>query len=266
MKKLITTITFLSLISSKSALANKSPYDIENIDNLDQNIECSDLKDPFEKVNRKIFIANSFLDYVFLKPVAQAYMIGVNPYAKERISNFLSNSNEPLSTFNYGLQFDAENSFKSFWRFFVNTFFGFGGAYDVASKFDLNPPQQSFGSTMAYYGASPGPYVVLPFFGGSSMRDMWDKPIFDSGMNIAKMHLGTFQNSYTMTSMVASRADLIPVTDALMKSSTDIYVSLRSVYHQNREKNLRYPDGYICGVKNKNNVIIHKKKDKNISE
>jgi len=141
------------------------------------NGKCS-VYDPYEKLNRKIFAFNSVVDTFLLRPVAKIYGRFTNDYTKNRVGSFVDNISEPLSTVNYTLQGNPEGILKSFWRFAINSTFGIAGMFDIASKFGLKPPQQTLGSTLAYYGTGPGPYIVLPFYGGINARDVSDPLIF----------------------------------------------------------------------------------------
>ena len=52
--------------------------------------------------------------------------------------------------------------------------FGLGGLFDVASTENFgNMPNthEDFGQTLAVWGVPDGPYVMLPIFGPSSVRD-----------------------------------------------------------------------------------------------
>jgi phospholipid-binding lipoprotein MlaA len=48
---------------------------------------------------------------------------------------------------------------------------GLGGLFDPATKFGLERHDEDFGNTLGYWGAGSGPYLVLPIFGPSSVRD-----------------------------------------------------------------------------------------------
>lgn len=248
MKKLVTIISILLL--SNPSYSNDLGYSFDY--NLDDNveIECNDLDDPFEKVNRKIFFFNSFLDHIALKPLAKAYSKLLNEPTKNRVGDFVDNIYEPLTTVNYGLQGNLDKTLSSFWKFTVNTIFGIAGTNDVASKFGLNHKPQTFGATLAHYGVSPGPYVVLPLLGSTNMRDMWDAIAFDDKLNPLKYHMSSQQKDiYSGVRLVHKRAEIMPFTDYISKNSTDPYAAIRSALHQRREAIVHYPEGYRCGKK-----------------
>jgi phospholipid-binding lipoprotein MlaA len=209
--------------------------------------ECSDLDDPFEKYNRKIFAFNSFLDHFFLKPIAKGYKALFNSYTRDKVGNFVDNFNVPLTTVNNILQLEGKEALVSFWQFAINTTLGVGGLYDVAGPEGVKTLPQTFGSTLARYGVGPGPYIIIPFFSGSSVRDMLDVPILNSAMNPLKYVVHSdFRDGMLLTSLIQKRSELLSFTDYVEKNSTDPYTVIRSSIHQHREKDLRYPTSYRC--------------------
>lgn len=210
--------------------------------------ECSDLDDPFEKLNRKIFVFNSILDHFLLRPVAKGYKAIFNDYTRDKIGNFIDNTNVPLTFVNNVLQLDLDNSLLSFWQFFINTSLGLGGIFDIAADIDgLKTTPQTFGSTLARYGVGPGPYVMLPFLGGTNMRDILDTPIMNDKLNPLRYALHRdFRIGLTASSLIHKRAELLPFTDYVEKNSSDPYATIKSSLHQRRESGLRYPASYHC--------------------
>src|SRR5437660_682769 len=67
-------------------------------------------------------------------------------------------------------------------RFVVNSTFGFGGLFDAAKTGDLKPSREDFGQTLGFWGAGPGPYLVMPFFGPMTVRDGIGRGV-DGAMN-----------------------------------------------------------------------------------
>jgi phospholipid-binding lipoprotein MlaA len=213
----------------------------------DNGSTCSDVYDPYEKLNRRIFAFNSVLDHFILRPIAVGYQKVTNDYVKARVGSFIDNINVPLTTVNYGLQANFDKGIKSLWRFIINTTFGLGGLFDIASKVDLNPPPQTFGNTLAHFGVGPGPYLVVPFFGGTNTRNVTDSLFSNNALNPIKypMHKD-FLLVLAGTKIVHERTMLLPFTDYVAKNSTDPYIAIRSAIHQNRESKVNYPKGFIC--------------------
>jgi phospholipid-binding lipoprotein MlaA len=136
---------------------------------------------------------------------------------------------------------------KSFWKFSINTTFGILGFHDLTTPRGLDVKKETFGSTLAYYGARPGPYLVLPIYGGTSFRDMLDLLTFDKYFNPVTYNIST--TAYDIISAAAiihNRSVILPFTDNIARTSLDPYVTIRSVMYQNRESQLRYPEKYKC--------------------
>lgn len=208
--------------------------------------------DPYESFNRKIFIVNGVLDSFILRPITKGYDKVTNGYTKERVSSFSSNIREPLSFINYGIQGNSENSFKSFWRFTINSTFGIAGLFDVASKVGLTSEQQTFGNTLAHYGVGSGPYIILPLYGGMGARDLLDPLVMNNALNPVKhfMHKD-FKLASTVISTIDTRHQIMPFTDYISKNSTDPYIAVRDATISNREAKMLYPDGFKCPAVNK---------------
>lgn len=198
-----------------------------------------DYDDPFESFNRKVFIFNSILDHLFLKPVAKGYKNIFSDYTRTRVGNVIDNLAVPLSTVNYGLQANIDCTLASFWKFVVNSILGVGGAYDVAEMTGITVESQTFGNVLAHYGVKPGPYVILPIYGSTNMRDVFDKPVLNREMNPVSYHLSRgIENALTATTIVEKRASILEFTDYISKNSPDPYTAIRSAMYQLRESKI----------------------------
>ncbi len=208
---------------------------------------CSDIDDPFEKLNRRIFMFNAILDHFLLRPVAKGYNNMFSEATRARVGNFLDNTQMPLTIVNNTLQLEGHKTLLSFWQFVVNSTLGVGGIEDVAKKRGLHVVPQTLGSTLASYGVGPGPYIILPFFPGTSARDMLDTPIANSVMNPLNYKISRgAKRAVTGTRLVHERAVILPITDHIEKTSPDPYVTIRSYNFQHREAEVHYPKNYRC--------------------
>ncbi len=244
----LSTTTYADYSAQTASYSTEYNFDYSIDDEVDP--DCNDIADPFEKVNRKIFFFNSFLDYIILKPTTKAYEKFTNEYTRNKIGNFVDNIYEPLTTVNYALQGDIHNVLSSFWKFVINSTIGIAGTYDMSSELKLDHKQQTFGSTLAHFGVSSGPYVQIPILGGTNLRDMWDLIAADSKLNPIKYAMSTDASTgYTSVRLVQKRHEIMPFTDYVSKNSTDPYAAIRSAMHQRRESTLNYPAGYKCGKK-----------------
>lgn len=187
--------------------------------------------DPWEKTNRKIYAFNKTADTYVLKPVAQAYRRITPQIVDNSITRFFDNLKEPLVAVNNGLQGKGQAAAIDLSRFVVNTVSSLGFA-DVAQQFNLSKHDEDFGQTFGKWGASTGPYLVLPFLGSSSVRDALAKP-FDMAVD-PRMAVDSdgVKIGLTVLQVVDLRADLIPMEKVI---EGDEYLLLRDVYLQRRE-------------------------------
>ena len=128
-------------------------------------------KDPLEPMNRSITKFNDALDDNVLKPVATGYRDYTPELVQTGVGNFFRNLSDVLSTVNNGLQLKGRDTAESLMRVVVNTIFGIYGIFDVATPIGLERHPEDFGQTLGYWGVPDGPYLVLPIFGPSTVRD-----------------------------------------------------------------------------------------------
>jgi len=131
-----------------------------------------DAYDPWEPMNRRIYIFNAIFDnYVFL-PVVSGYEFVLPVFARKGITNFFDNLTEVTNLMNALLQFKFVKAVNTFGRICINTTVGLGGLIDVATLNDgIQREEEDFGQTLGFYGLGPGPYLVLPILGPSDLRD-----------------------------------------------------------------------------------------------
>lgn len=208
---------------------------------------CSDIDDPFEGINRKIFMFNSVLDHFFLRPVAKGYRMAVSEGVRDKIGNALYNTKVPLTMVNNALQGEGNKTLQSFWQFVINSTLGVAGTHDIAKARGLHVEPQTLGSTLASYGFGPGPYIVLPFYGSTNTRDVLDTPFANKEMNPLQ-HVMSSNTSLAISAgtLVSDRADILPFTDHVTRTSTDPYITIRAAVHQRRENAVHYPSSYKC--------------------
>ncbi len=130
-----------------------------------------DVYDPWEGFNRRMYNFNTKFDrYVFI-PVVDAYEAVLPDPVENGISNFFSNLGEIGNFANSLLQFKGKAMASSASRFVINTTVGIFGIFDPATYFGINEQEEDFGQTLSHWGAGSGPYLVLPVFGPSTVRD-----------------------------------------------------------------------------------------------
>jgi phospholipid-binding lipoprotein MlaA len=198
-----------------------------------------DPRDPFESFNRQVFAFNEGVDRAVLKPVAEAYQKVLPAGVQECLSNGFSNLREPSNALNNLLQGKAAEAVSDVCRFAVNTTIGLLGCFDVASRMGLERHREDFGQTLGVWGARPGPYLVLPLFGPSSVRDaagLGAETVLDVNFWVENVRV---RNSIFGTRLVSDRAELLQAERLISGAALDKYTFVRDGYLQ-RRRNLVY--------------------------
>jgi phospholipid-binding lipoprotein MlaA len=187
LRNLLATITFITglwLGAVPAVLAQADPSELGNIDDLRdpqmyREIEARahpldflDVYDPLEPLNKRIYAFNRiFDDYVFL-PGLKVYRFIFPEFIRNRFQDFWANIGEIPNIYNSLLQLKFERTASSSWRLIVNTTIGLVGLWDPATKWlGIERADEDFGQTLGHWGVGPGPYLVLPIFGPSNLRD-----------------------------------------------------------------------------------------------
>ena len=200
--------------------------------------------DPFEPTNRKIFEFNMALDRNVMKPVAKAYRKTFPAFVRNSIRNFLDNAAFPQTFINDVLQGKPGRAAETAMRFFVNTVAGFFGFFDVAAQYGLEAHKEDFGQTLAVWGVTEGPYLMIPFLGPHNARHaagrVGDK-LLDPLTYVAP---GGWQYrvasiTSTIVNIVDRRSRSIEALEDLERNSLDLYATIRSLYRQNRNSEIR---------------------------
>jgi len=130
-----------------------------------------DIYDPWEGMNRRIYNFNAELDDYILLPVIDGYRAYIPLFLRQGIHNIYSNLTTINHTVNAALQLKGKTTANNGLRFISNSTIGIFGIFDVATGMGFAKIQEDFGQVLGYWGAGEGPYLVLPFFGPSNLRD-----------------------------------------------------------------------------------------------
>lgn len=196
-------------------------------------------QDPFEGYNRAMTTFNDNMDKAVLKPVATGYQTVVPSPLRRGVTNFFENLNDLWSMVNYALQGKGEKAYNHMVRFTANTVLGFGGVLDIATEMQIHRERQDFGQTLGYWGIKPGPYLVLPLLGPSTVRDTVALPVDWWGHPADSMHPVSTRNALLGLRAVNLRANLLGATDTLDAASLDRYVLMRDFYLKQRDTSSR---------------------------
>jgi phospholipid-binding lipoprotein MlaA len=192
-------------------------------------------KDPYEKFNRSVFKFNDAVDTHALKPAATAYKTVLPSFVQSGVNNFFANLADVWSGANNLMQGKGENGLSDFTRVIINSTFGLGGVIDFASDAGLPHHNEDFGQTLGYWGVPPGPYVMLPLLGPSTLRDTAGLPVDIAGDPWGYGISARARNIGTAVRVVDQRAVLLDATNILEGAALDRYEFIRDGYLQQRK-------------------------------
>jgi len=191
-----------------------------------------EINDPFEDLNRDIFIFNEKLDEKLLKPAALTYRKVTPQFARTGVTNFFNNLEEIDTTINQVLQGEIKYAFNDAGRFVINSTIGLFGLIDVASKMGLERHEEDFGQTLGVWGFDSGPYIMIPFLGPSNPRDLLSRPI-------SSFLSGTFAMEDNDVKLTLVGIDALETRERLLDAETliigDKYIFIKDAYVQSRE-------------------------------
>lgn len=192
--------------------------------------------DPFESINRAVFTFNENADEYVVKPAAEAYKFVLPEFIRTGVTNFFSNIGDVFVAANNLLQGKPVNAANDIGRFLVNSTIGILGFFDIATDAGLEKNQEDFGQTLGVWGLSDGPYVVLPFFGPSSVRDTAGFVVdVKTNFILNSNHLNDDQKiGTTVLRVINYRANLLEASQLLEDAAFDKYSFLRDSYLQRR--------------------------------
>jgi len=208
----------------------------------------AEVADPWEGFNRSMYRFNFYFDKYLFLPVVSGYEYVTPTFLQERISGFFNNLGEIRNLTNSLFQFKGTESVTTLGRFVTNSTLGLGGLFDPATSLGLERHDEDFGKTLGYWGVDSGPYLVLPIFGPSSLRDTGGLAV-DSGITYgiytAVDPFGSSDDSFA----IASGITTLEVIDARHQQTFRYYESgypfeyymVRFFYHEKREIEIGKP-------------------------
>jgi len=170
--------------------------------------QADEEKDPFEAFNRKMYAFNDALDNSVARPLAIQYVAKVPEDVRSSYRQFRKNLNEPWNAVNQLIQGRPGRAAKSLGRFTVNTL-----------------------TTLGYYGVPSGPYLVLPVFGPSTIRESAGLAV-DSQARPQKYLLEDHETAYWSEQAlrgIDARSQLLDLESTLQG---DKYAQIRDFYLQ----------------------------------
>lgn len=197
-------------------------------------------QDPMQSFNRASFAFNEQFDTILLKPVAKGYQTVTPEFVQNRVNDFYWNLTDITSTANNALQFKFTSMFYSGMRFVINSTFGVFGLFDVAGDVGMVRKENDFGTTLAVWGVTSSPYLVLPFLGPTNARDGIGMGVDLFGLSIWPfVHDKTLRNILWGIDYVRIRANLLKTEGIVQAGALDKYTFIRDAYMQYRQAQLQ---------------------------
>lgn len=198
-----------------------------------------DRRDPMEALNRSVFGFNDAVDTVLLQPVATIYRQATPNWVRTGVGNFFNNLDDVWSAVNNALQGRPKHAGESIGRVVINTTVGLLGVVDVASNLELERHPANFGLTLGRWGVKPGPYVVLPLLGSSTLREVAALPIDMQGNLTSHVQDENVRTVLTGLNVVNIRSNLLQASKVVDGAALDKYSFFRDAYLQ-RQRNQFY--------------------------
>ncbi len=193
-----------------------------------------DNNDPLERYNRAMYSFNEAADKAVIKPIAKGYDAIVPAQINLGVSNFFSNLNDITVVINDVLQLKFIQALQDAGRFVINSTIGIGGLFDVASTIGYYKHNEDFGQTLGVWGVASGPYIVLPFFGSSTLRDSFGL-VGDMYTDPAIYVHDDARYALIATRVIDRRAYLLGIEKMIEQMSVDQYTFIRDAWQQRRQ-------------------------------
>lgn len=196
--------------------------------------EQQDESDPLEGFNRAMFSFNETVDGLIVKPAATLYNDILPEPVNKGVTNFFGNIDDVVVFANDLFQFKFAHAMNDLGRITFNSTIGLLGFIDVATPMGMKKRDEDFGQTLGHWGMGTGPYLVLPIFGPSSIRDgvglvvdAYIDPINDIEDNSTR-------NQMIVVEAIDLRADLLSASKVFDEAALDRYLFIRDAYLQRR--------------------------------
>ncbi|MBY4677894.1 MlaA family lipoprotein [Marinobacterium arenosum] len=188
--------------------------------------------DPWEGFNRAVFTFNDTLDRYAVKPLAQGYHWITPDIIETGVGNFFDNLADVGTALNNLLQGKVAEASTDVARVVFNSTIGLAGVIDVATPMGLQEHDEDFGQTLGVWGMDSGPYLVLPFFGPSSVRDGIGLVADYAVDPLRQVDDQGAQNALYALRVLDTRVDLLKAEELV---TGDRYIFIRDAYLQRRK-------------------------------
>lgn len=199
-----------------------------------------EVSDPLEAVNRTMFRFNNTVMKFVIRPISRGYETVVPRVARRGIGNFFDNLRYPIRLVSSTLQGKFDRAGAETGKFLFNSTIGVGGLIKFSDSIPaLRVPQEDVGQTFGRWGARPGPFLVLPILGPSSVRDLGgrlgDAALSPLNWNLLDDYDWEVEAGVRALDTVDSLSGAVNMYDALNQAALDPYIAFRNAYLQSRE-------------------------------
>lgn len=205
--------------------------------------------DPFEPWNRAMYDVHQVLDGRIVKPMVQVYVDTAPKPIQHGVSNFFGNLDDFVSAVNDWLQWKLDKAGNDMGRVMINSFFGLGGVIDIASDAGIEKGNEDFGQTFGYWGIPQGPYLFVPLFGPTTVRDGTGSIIRGYVGPLSYIGDVATRNILYGVWYVDARAQALQAESLVEQAALDPYTFIRRAYLQRRDYLVR--DGKPAPAKDK---------------
>lgn len=190
--------------------------------------------DPFEPMNRASYKVNEVVDGHFIKPIAQAYVTYTPKPVQTVIANFFGNVDDVISVINDFLQGKLDKAGSDMGRVILNTGFGLAGMIDIASEAGIPKGNEDFGQTLGVWGFSQGPYLFIPVWGPTTVRDGTGSLIRLYAGPVGYIPDVPLRNTLYGIGALNARAQALSAESVALSAALDPYAFIRRAYLQHR--------------------------------
>src|SRR5271170_333462 len=192
-------------------------------------------EDPLEPFNRQMYEVHQVVDGNVVKPIAEAYVKVTPEPIRTGVSNFFGNLDDLFTGINNVLEGNGKQAGDDFGRVLLNSTFGMLGILDLGSMIGIPKDHKDFGITFGKWGVPAGPYLFIPLFGPTTVRD-------GTG-TLVRLFIGPIgyipevplRNSIYGVGYLDARAQVLSGESVLDTAALDKYRFLRNAYLKNRQ-------------------------------
>ena len=195
-------------------------------------------RDPMESFNRAMFSFNDAVDEAALKPAAEAYQRTLPEFVQSGVGNFFGNLGDVWTAVNNLLQGKGADGTSDIMRVAINSTFGLGGLIDIASSAGISKHKEDLGQTLGKWGVGAGPYMVLPLFGSSTLRDTLALPLDWKGDLWRYKDPVSVRYAGAAVRVVGQRANVLDASNLIEEAALDRYEFVRDAYLQRRQNTI----------------------------